>query len=738
MVIGPNGTGKSTILCAICLGLGGEPRLLGRASEIETFVANGEEEGEIELELVNTQGGPNPIIRREIRRQGKPKSLFYWDGHASSAKAVREKCLTEYNITVDNLCTFLPQDRVGSFSGFDSKQLLIETEKSLNANQNLYHTHQDLIEQQEKMKGGGNQKGTLEDKLQQLQAEHKRLGRAKELMEERDTAVKQSELLRKKLLWLEFDALVEATNLKKAAKADLKQKHAEVKATIQPLEQEYNKARMELDRLTEDTNRYDAEIRVHQKEMERQIKKYENHDDQIETICQDLYALDATRGAKERKAEDLRQKVQEYRKQMEGLPSLQSLKEEEFQCRNDAKAAMPEYENAKREHGRLVQESREVEDEVKRAQTKMHKLQDEKSRRNERIFRQQPHLKTISEWLQGNRTRFRKPVVGPIMCEIATKNHQTASYLEQHVPNATLKSFVVQCNEDYDLLYRSIREEKGVPINVLMIRDIKPVHRIYSEEKMAILKRDHGVLGYMDDTFEAPPVVMAALRSSAQIEKVLIGGDKTQHSLDNKGLLEFLAQPEGGGGNHHDKLQSSCIFSSQGADKHFKYTSIISKYSGKASHRIDNVRPAKWLAPGVSEDTKQRTKAELDEVVQRHESLQPAIQKAEQELAETQEKAQAARAKVTEARDNLKDLQRYENKAKSSEAKLREAEKELEVSNDDEKEKLMGLLNKRVHHSLQALEAHSDSYLKMMKATVKCSGLRLNKAAVESEEKRLR
>jgi chromosome segregation ATPase len=31
VIVGPNGTGKSTIVCAMVLGLGGKPRLLGRA-----------------------------------------------------------------------------------------------------------------------------------------------------------------------------------------------------------------------------------------------------------------------------------------------------------------------------------------------------------------------------------------------------------------------------------------------------------------------------------------------------------------------------------------------------------------------------------------------------------------------------------------------------------------------------------------------------------------------------------
>ena len=38
VVVGPNGTGKSTLLCAICLGLGGQPPLLGRADDARLFI----------------------------------------------------------------------------------------------------------------------------------------------------------------------------------------------------------------------------------------------------------------------------------------------------------------------------------------------------------------------------------------------------------------------------------------------------------------------------------------------------------------------------------------------------------------------------------------------------------------------------------------------------------------------------------------------------------------------------
>ncbi|KAI6040439.1 hypothetical protein EDC04DRAFT_2894167 [Pisolithus marmoratus] len=45
MILGPNGTGKSSIACAIALGLNWSPHVLGRATELNAFVKNDKESG---------------------------------------------------------------------------------------------------------------------------------------------------------------------------------------------------------------------------------------------------------------------------------------------------------------------------------------------------------------------------------------------------------------------------------------------------------------------------------------------------------------------------------------------------------------------------------------------------------------------------------------------------------------------------------------------------------------------
>ena len=51
VIIGPNGTGKSAIVCAICLGLAGKTSWLGRASDPKDFIKYGAQSAKTEIEL---------------------------------------------------------------------------------------------------------------------------------------------------------------------------------------------------------------------------------------------------------------------------------------------------------------------------------------------------------------------------------------------------------------------------------------------------------------------------------------------------------------------------------------------------------------------------------------------------------------------------------------------------------------------------------------------------------------
>ena len=118
MVIGPNGTGKSSIACAICLGLNFPPsvsafgdtgffhrchpvvQVLGR-QDLNSFVKQTKQKGYIEIELKGHPGKQNIIIKRELI-EGTRNTSFTINGKSAVGKDVNAT-ITQLNIQVGNL-----------------------------------------------------------------------------------------------------------------------------------------------------------------------------------------------------------------------------------------------------------------------------------------------------------------------------------------------------------------------------------------------------------------------------------------------------------------------------------------------------------------------------------------------------------------------------------------------------------------------------------------------------------
>ncbi|CAM9983971.1 unnamed protein product, partial [Heterosigma akashiwo] len=132
LVVGPNGTGgKSSIVCAIALGLGGHPRVLGRASKLKEFVKHGEDEGFIEIDIKD--GDENSNHYRTIRRMfscESDASTWLLDGRQAKQNQISE-LVADMNIQIGNYLTFLPQDKVGNFSNQKPDEILDSTLEAL-------------------------------------------------------------------------------------------------------------------------------------------------------------------------------------------------------------------------------------------------------------------------------------------------------------------------------------------------------------------------------------------------------------------------------------------------------------------------------------------------------------------------------------------------------------------------------------------------------------------------------
>lgn len=99
LIIGPNGTGKSTIVCAIVLGLGGKPNVIGRALHVKDYVKNGCNDAKIEITLKESHS-KFVTITRIFDKKGK--SFWLINGQSTSSTAIQE-LTNSFNIQVSVL-----------------------------------------------------------------------------------------------------------------------------------------------------------------------------------------------------------------------------------------------------------------------------------------------------------------------------------------------------------------------------------------------------------------------------------------------------------------------------------------------------------------------------------------------------------------------------------------------------------------------------------------------------------
>ena len=176
VVLGPNGTGKSTLTHAICLACAGKTSTVGRSSDLSQFVKKGKESAKlsyVEIDMLkrvthdtcsmhctpmrlftplraencrhdfpphllrctprslfpSRPQGEVTTIRRDLKVTDNT-SKWYLNGKMSTAAAVKS-LMSELNIDVDNLCSFMAQDKVGNFTLQTPKQILQTTLQSI-------------------------------------------------------------------------------------------------------------------------------------------------------------------------------------------------------------------------------------------------------------------------------------------------------------------------------------------------------------------------------------------------------------------------------------------------------------------------------------------------------------------------------------------------------------------------------------------------------------------------------
>lgn len=536
MIIGPNGTGKSTFVCAICLGFNGSPNLLGRAKELKEFVKNGESKATIIIEVQGYEGKENMVVRREFDTSNKTN--WFINNRSTTAKNV-DQAVKRFNIQVDNLCQFLPQDKVASFAQATPADLLLSTERAIGG--------YELVENHQKLKELGKQ---LEEHEHDGSGDAHKLEDLKRAQEEQGQLIDTIENLEEQQETLESIQLAIPMAKKKDADdkvGELRQQFEQAKQRKEELKQQngpfINLAEESKQKAAESGN-FVSNSRQVEHENERVFQKLidqaEKYNQKYERLSNQLEELTENEDKEQKRHEALKIGVENAKKEVEKVESLYADVDQQMEQVAEkittTKEKRAEFKNRSKENQEALIEKRDehrtYKEKAGKVQGQVNKLKSQSDRKLTNLSKH--HLeecraaaqatRLIREWTEQG--RFEKKVhIPPVLTLKMKKTDQV--FLKQFSKSINLRDLLsINCESrnDYDKLSRELLDKQRLK---LTIRDIsKQVLKLAQIARPRVpedqLKKE-GFDGFLIDHLDGPEPVLASLCNRSFIHTIAIG-----------------------------------------------------------------------------------------------------------------------------------------------------------------------------------------------------------------------
>ncbi|XP_042483136.1 structural maintenance of chromosomes protein 5 isoform X2 [Macadamia integrifolia] len=580
LVVGPNGSGKSSVVCAIALGLGGEPQLLGRASSVGAYVKRGEDSGYIRISLRGDASEEQISIKRKIDKHNKSEWML-------NGKVVPKKDVVEiiqgFNIQVNNLTQFLPQDRVCEFAKLTPIQLLEETERAVGDPQ-LPIQHHSLVDKSRELKRLEVTVKQNGDTLNQLKALNAEQEKDVERVRQREELLAKVESMRKKLPWLKYDK-----------KQD-----------------EWKRAKEVVDNIKRELGKAATVANDHKERLEEQKRRKLKQDGN----CKNERNLLNTNIENRKKGVQVRGKYNrmgELRREDESrqgtiLKEKEGLDADELELANmpthdDRKDKIKslghqiwERESSQKEkRSNLLGKEKALDEKKEELRKCLNSLRDMESANNKLLQALKntgaDYIFQAYQWVQEHRHELNKEIYGPVLLEVKVRQPVFANYLEEHVPKYIWKAFITQDSADRDILVRNLTKFDVAVINYEQAERSNKVPLAVSEEM-----RKLGIYCRLDQVFDAPNAVKEVLISLSGLEHAFVGTKETDRKAN--------------------EVQRLGIFDLWTPENHYRW--IRSRYGGHVSASVEHVPVSRLFqsSADVGEIEKCRSKKkELEEII---------------------------------------------------------------------------------------------------------------------------
>lgn len=524
MIIGPNGTGKSTVVCAIALGLGWKPNVLGRAKDVGAYVKHGHDSAWIEIELQGRTG--NTTIRRVIMR-ANGASDWLLDGRYASAKDVGD-AVAQYGIDVGNLCAFLPQDRVAEFARMPPPRLLQETQR-IAGHPQLIEWHLELIER-------GHALGEAQRALARDQEEHDNLVQRNHALERDVRRFEERAELERRVADLELrlpfaryrDARQRYTDAR-AEREDAKARLADAQAAMQP-------AAAERERLREQSGALDDAVRAHRRGADsaagaarRLLSERERLDETLAELGEQEKHVEAQAARRRAAIAALRERIAALEREVRAAPEPPDSAKLELRHRGlkaELRALDDDTQEREAELGELRAAERELGARRAAAEQSLARLGSVRHRRLAILERADRDTYEAVLWLRANRQVFARTVHEPVLVELTIRDPSAARAIETCLSWPVQRTFVCECRADYDMLTRELIDRRGWRLNVVELEGGRPLEAYMPPVPPAELHA-LGFERYALECVDAPTDVLRYLCSAAALHSIPIARGRT-------------------------------------------------------------------------------------------------------------------------------------------------------------------------------------------------------------------
>jgi chromosome segregation ATPase len=281
-------------------------------------VKHGCKEAVIEIELA--RGPPfdsNPIIRRTIKHDGN-KTSFTINGKDANKNQV-QRVAKMFSIQVDNLCQFLPQDKVSEFAALSPVELLHSTQRAAAGPQMIewHNSLKTLRAEQKKLlldnKGDRDHLTNLENRQELQRADVERMRERAQIKRR----IEIMELSRPYAVYKDYSATF---NEIKERRARLERELQELKDELAPALRAVNE-KQDYYRKTDDVVKYKRQKFTRAESTTTEIaNRMEAHEDAIKDLAAQIEAEKKTGSSHQQYIAKVQQSINRITRQMEEVP----------------------------------------------------------------------------------------------------------------------------------------------------------------------------------------------------------------------------------------------------------------------------------------------------------------------------------------------------------------------------------------------------------------------------------